>query len=62
MPETITDESPLIRNSRVADKALGVSERTIRYIVHTSALEAKVVKKLPNSVRTRSLRNFSEPK
>ena len=62
MPETITDESPLIRNSRVADKTLGVTEKTIRQIVHDSAVEAKVAKKLPNSwmynVRTHNLRKF----
>ena len=62
MPETITDESPLIRNSCVADKALGVTEKTIRQIVHDSAVEAKVAKKLPNSwmynVRTHNLRKF----
>jgi hypothetical protein len=61
-PEKITDESPLIRNSHVANKVLGVSEKTIRQIVHDSAVEAKVAKKLPNSwmysVRTHSLRKF----
>jgi hypothetical protein len=61
-PEIITDESPLIRNSHVANKVLGVSEKTIRQIVHDSAVEAKVAKKLPNSwmysVRTHSLRKF----
>jgi hypothetical protein len=61
-PETITDESPLIRNSHHANKVLGVSEKTIRKIVHDSAVEAKVAKKLPNSwmysVRTHSLRKF----
>jgi hypothetical protein len=61
-PETITDESPLIRNSHIANKVLGVSEKTIRQIVHDSAVDAKVAKKLPNSwmysVRTHSLRKF----
>ena len=61
-PEIITDESPLIRNSHHADRVLGVSEKTIRKIVHDSAVEAKVAKKLPNSwmysVRTHSLRKF----
>jgi hypothetical protein len=61
-PEIITDESPLIRNSHVANRVLGVSEKTIRKIVHDSAVEAKVAKKLPNSwmysVRTHSLRKF----
>jgi site-specific recombinase XerD len=61
-PEIITDESPLIRNNHVANKVLGVSEKTIRQIVHESAVQAKVAKKLPNSwmysVRTHSLRKF----
>lgn len=61
-PEIITDESPLIRNSHIANKVLGVSEKTIRKIVHDLAVEAKVAKKLPNSwmysVRTHSLRKF----
>lgn len=61
-PETITDESPLIRNSHHANKVLGVTEKTIRQIVHSSAVEANVAKKLPNSwmysVRTHSLRKF----
>jgi len=61
-PEEITDESPLIRNTRFADKVLGVSEKTIRKIVHDLAVNANVAKKLPNSwmysVRTHSLRKY----
>jgi len=61
-PEEITDESPLIRNSHFADKVLGVSEKTIRKIVHELAVNANVAKKLPNSwmysVRTHSLRKY----
>jgi hypothetical protein len=37
-PEIITDESPLIRNSHIANKVLGVSEKTIRQIVHNLAV------------------------
>ena len=61
-PETITDESPLIRNSHIAEKVLGVSEKTIRKIVHELAVNAKISKKLPDSwmysVRTHSLRKY----
>ena len=61
-PEEITDQSPLIRSDHDANKVLGVSEKTIRKIVHTIAVEADVSKKLPNSwmysVRTHSLRKW----
>ncbi len=61
-PEEITDESPLIRSDHIAHKALGISEKTLRKIVHTIAVEAEVSKKLPNSwmysVRTHSLRKY----
>lgn len=61
-PEEITDDSPLIRNSHVAKKVLGVSEKTIRKIVHELAVNANVAKKLPDSwmysVRTHSLRKY----
>ena len=61
-PEQLTDESPLIRNSQVTNRALGVSEKTIGKIVHDLAVGTKVSKKLPNSwmysVRTHSLRKF----
>ncbi len=61
-PETLTDNSPLIRNSHVANKVLGVSEKTIRKIVHELAVSAEVSKKLPDSwmysVRTHSLRKY----
>ena len=61
-PEEITDDSPLIRNSHVAGRVLGVSEKTIRKIVHELAVNAKVAKKLPDSwmysVRTHSLRKY----
>lgn len=59
-PEQITDESPLIRNSHGAQKVKGISEKTIRKIVHELAVNADIAKKLPNSwmysVRTHSLR------
>ena len=61
-PEELTDESPLIRNSRIATKYMSVSEKTIRKIVHEVAVEQKSPKKLPDSwmysVRTHSLRKF----
>jgi site-specific recombinase XerD len=61
-PEELTDESPLVRNIHVANKILGVSEKTIRKICHGLAVNAKVAKKLPDSwmysVRTHSLRKF----
>lgn len=61
-PEDLTDDSPLIRNSRFASKVLGVNEKTIREIVHEVAVSTKVAKKLPDSwmysVRTHSLRKF----
>ena len=54
--------SPLIRNSHITDRILGVSEKTIREIVHELAVSTKVAKKLANSwmysVRTHSLRKF----
>lgn len=61
-PETLTDEAPLIRNSHNTDRVMGVTEKTIRKIVHTLAVNAQIAKKLPNSwmysVRTHSLRKF----
>jgi len=61
-PEELTDESPLIRNSHITDRVLGVSEKTIRKIVHTLAVNTNTAKKLPGSwmysVRTHSLRKF----
>ncbi len=46
----------------ITDRVLGVSEKTIRKIVHDLAVSAKISKKLPNSwmysVRTHSLRKF----
>jgi hypothetical protein len=61
-PEDINDESPLIRSDHNANKVLGVSEKTIRKIVHTIAVAADVSQKLPNSwmysVRTHSLRKW----
>ena len=61
-PEQLTDEAPLIRNSRIANSVLGVSEKAIRKIVHDLAVEAKVAQKIPGSwmysVRTHSLRKF----
>jgi site-specific recombinase XerD len=61
-PEEITDDAPLIRNSHDSDKVSGVSEKTIRKIVHGLAVKANVAKKLPDSwmysVRTHSLRKF----
>lgn len=61
-PEELTDESPLIRNSHITNRVLGVSEKTIRKIVHTLAVNTNTAKKLPGSwmysVRTHSLRKF----
>lgn len=61
-PEEITDDSPLIRSDHNAYKVVGVSEKTLRKIVHTIAVEADVSKKLPDSwmysVRTHSLRKY----
>jgi site-specific recombinase XerD len=61
-PEELTDDSPLIRNSHITDKVLGVSEKTIRQIVHKLAVSTNTAKKLPGSwmysVRTHSLRKF----
>ena len=61
-PEQLTDESPLIRNSRTAAKVLGVTEKAIRDIIHELAVGEKIAKKLPNSwmysVRVHSLRKF----
>ncbi len=61
-PEQITDDSPLIRNSHVAGEVLGVTEKTIRQIVHDLAVKAKVTQKLPDSwmysVRTHSIRKY----
>jgi site-specific recombinase XerD len=61
-PEELTDDSPLIRNSCVSNRALGVSEKTISKIVHDLAVSTKIAKKLPGSwmysVRTHSLRKF----
>ncbi len=61
-PEVITDESPLIRNQHVTDRVIGVTEKTIRKIVHDLAVSTQVAKKLHNSwmysVRTHSLRKF----
>jgi site-specific recombinase XerD len=61
-PEEITDNSPLIRSKNFAGKVLGVSEKTIRKIVHELAVSTQVAKKLPDSwmysVRTHSLRKF----
>ena len=61
-PEELTDDSPLIRNHRVADRVVGVTEKTIGKIVHELVVSAKIAKKLPDSwmysVRTHSLRKF----
>ena len=61
-PETLTDEAPLIRNTHNTDRVLGITEKTIRKIVHNLAVNAQIAKKLPNSwmysVRTHSLRKF----
>jgi hypothetical protein len=48
-PEELTDESPLIKNCQVTERVLGVTEKTIRKIVHDLAVGAKIAKKLPNS-------------
>lgn len=62
LPETLTDDSPLIRNSRNGKKVLGVSGKTIRKEVHAIAVQVGVSKKLAEGwmydVRTHSLRKF----
>ena len=61
-PETLTDNSPLIRNSRKGKKILGISGKTIRKEVHAIAVQVGVSKKLAEGwmydVRTHSLRKF----
>jgi site-specific recombinase XerD len=61
-PEEITDDAPLIRSRQDEGKVSGVSEKTIRKIVHELAVSTKIAKKLPDSwmysVRTHSLRKF----
>ena len=61
-PEELNDDSPLIRNSCVGDRVLGVTEKTLSKIVHDLAVSTKIAKKLPESwmysVRTHSLRKF----
>ena len=61
-PETLTDNAPLVRNKHDSDKISAVTEKTIRKIVHTLAVNANVAKKIPDSwmytVRTHSLRKF----
>ena len=61
-PEEINDNSPLIRSIHNAHKILPVSEKAIRKIVHTLAVDGDISKKIPNSwmytVRTHSLRKF----
>jgi site-specific recombinase XerD len=62
LPEVLTDDSPLIRNSRNGKKVLGVSAITIRKEVHAIAVQTGVSKKLAEGwmydVRTHSLRKF----
>ena len=41
LPEVLTDDSPLIRNSRNGKKVLGVSAKTIRKEVHTIAVQSR---------------------
>jgi hypothetical protein len=53
-PEELTDDSPLIRNSHITEKVIGVSEKTIREIVHELAASTKVAKKLPTDRCTES--------
>jgi site-specific recombinase XerD len=60
--EEMTDDSPLFRNSRLAHRIAGISEKDVRKIVHTLAVEADVAKPIPDSwmydVRFHSLRKF----
>jgi site-specific recombinase XerD len=62
LPETMTDDSPLIRNTRNGKKVLGISAKTIRKEVHAIAVQVGVSKKLAEGwmydVRTHSLRKF----
>jgi site-specific recombinase XerD len=61
-PEQLTDESPLIRNSTISKRVVGVGAKTIRKIVHTIAVQTGVSKKLAEGwmydIRTHSLRKF----
>lgn len=61
-PEEIADDAPLIRNSHITTKILGVSEKQVRKIVHAVAVETGAAKKLADSwmysVRCHSLRKF----
>jgi site-specific recombinase XerD len=61
-PEDIADDAPLIRNSHITKRVLGISEKQLRKIVHDLLIETKTAKKLPNSwmysVRCHSLRKF----
>ncbi len=61
-PEEITDESPLIRNTRSAKKVRGISGSAVGDIIHKLLIEANVAKKLHKSwmydVRTHSFRKY----
>jgi site-specific recombinase XerD len=61
-PEDITDDAPLIRNSHITTRILGLSEKQLRKIIHDLAVQTKTAKKLPDSwmysVRCHSLRKF----
>ncbi len=61
-PEKIDDDAPLIRNSHVTTKVLGVSEKQLRKIIHVLAVETNTAKKLPDSwmysVRYHRLRKY----
>ena len=45
-PEEIADDAPLIRNSHVTTRILGVSEKQLRKIIHDVAVETGAAKKL----------------
>jgi site-specific recombinase XerD len=61
-PEDIADDAPLIRNSHITSRVLGLSEKQLRKIIHDLAVQTKIAKKLPDSwmysVRCHSLRKF----
>jgi site-specific recombinase XerD len=61
-PEEITDNAPLIRSIHYSHKIEPISEKQLRQIVHTLAVETGAAKKLADSwmysVRCHSLRKF----
>ena len=61
-PEELTDESPLVRNTKDANKVIGISPKTVGKTIHKLPVEANVAKKLAEGwqydVKTHSLRKY----